>query len=105
MLKIIVSIIDAVISTLAVLQTHIEVLTPIEWNTAEKAIDVLQSFNEVTIEVSSEKTVLISKLIVLVSSMYQTMETYVNGIHLPNEVHQLTISLNNQLRKRFNDEL
>ena len=46
--------------------------------------------NEVTIEVSSEKTVSVSMLIVLVSS-----------ISLPFEVHQMTISLKNQLRKRF----
>ncbi|XP_050528032.1 E3 SUMO-protein ligase ZBED1-like [Daktulosphaira vitifoliae] len=103
MLKRIVFMKDAVISTLAVLQTDIEVLTPVEWDVADKAIDVLQIFNEVTIEVSSEKTVSISKLIVLVSSMSLTMETYVNNIHLPNEVHQMAISLNNQLRKRFSD--
>jgi len=62
MLKRIVSIKDAVISTLAVLQTEIAVLTPAEWDIVEKAIDVLQIFNEVTIEVSSEKTVSLSKV-------------------------------------------
>lgn len=103
MLKRIISIKDAVISTLAVLQTEIAVLTPAEWDKVEKAIDVLQIFNEVTIEVSSEKTVSASKIIVLVSSMFQTMETYTNDISLPFEVNQMAISLKNQLRKRFGE--
>lgn len=92
MLKRIVSIKDAVISTLAVLQTEIAVLTPVEWNIVEKAIDVLQIFNEVTIEISSEKTVSVSKVIVLVGSMFQTIETYVNDISLPYEVNEMAIS-------------
>jgi len=54
-LKRIVSIKDTVISTLAVLQTEITVLTPAKWDMVEKAIDVLQIFNEVTIEVNFEK--------------------------------------------------
>ena len=103
MLKRIVSIKDAVISTLAVLQTEIAVLTPVEWNIVEKAIDVLQIFNEVTIEISSEKTVSVSKVIVLVGSMFQTIETYVNDISLPYEVNEMAISLKKQLRKRFSD--
>lgn len=103
MLKRIISIKDAVISTLTVLQTEIVVLTPAEWDVVEKAIDVLQIFNEVTIEVSSEKTVSVSKIIVLVSSTLQTLETYVNDISLPYEVNQLAISLKNQLRKRFSE--
>ena len=41
MLKRIVSIKDAVISTLAVLQTEIAVLTPADWDIVEKAIGVL----------------------------------------------------------------
>jgi len=103
MLKRIVSIKDAVISTLAVLQTDIVVLTPAEWDVVEKAIEVLQIFNEVTIEVSSEKTVSVSKVIVLVSSMFQTMETYVNDMSLPYEVNQMAVSLKNHLRKRFSE--
>lgn len=61
MLRRIICIKDAVISTLAVLQNNIDVLTPAEWDIVHKAILILQIFNEVTIEVSSEKTVSISK--------------------------------------------
>jgi len=78
MLKRIISIKDAVISTLAILQSSIQVLTPAEWEVVEKSVDVLQIFHEVTEEISSEKTVSISKVIVLVSSMFNTVETFVS---------------------------
>ncbi|KAF0715631.1 zinc finger BED domain-containing protein 4-like, partial [Aphis craccivora] len=93
----------AVISTLALLQSSIDTLTPEEWDTVDKAILILQIFNEVTIEVSSEKTVSISKKIVLVSSMTATVDTYVNDISLPCAVHQMAVSLKSELQKRFKD--
>lgn len=103
MLKRIICTKDAVISTLALLQSSIDTLTPEEWDTVDKAILILQIFNEVTIEVSSEKTVSISKKIVLVSSMTATVDTYVNDIALPHAVHQMAVSLKYELQKRFKD--
>ncbi|XP_060845259.1 E3 SUMO-protein ligase ZBED1-like [Rhopalosiphum padi] len=103
MLKRIICIKDAVISTLALLQSSIDTLTPEEWDIVDKAILILQIFNEVTIEVSSEKTVSLSKKIVLVSSMTATVNTYVDDISLPHAVHQMAVSLKNELQKRFKD--
>jgi len=57
MLKRIICIKYAVISTLALLKSSIDTLTPEEWDTVDKAILILQIFNEVAMEVSSEKTV------------------------------------------------
>ncbi|XP_060846118.1 E3 SUMO-protein ligase ZBED1-like [Rhopalosiphum padi] len=94
---------DAVISTLALLQSSIDTLTPEEWDIVDKAILILQIFNEVTIEVSSEKTVSLSKKIVLVSSTTATVNTYVDDISLPHAVHQMAVSLKNELQKRFKD--
>lgn len=103
MFKRIISIKDAVISTLAILQNTIEVLTPTEWNIIEKAVDVLQIFHEVTVEISSEKTVSISKIPVLVSSMFHTVEIFIADITIPYEVNQMAISLKAELKKRFGD--
>lgn len=83
MLKRIITIKNAVISTLAILQSSIQVLTSAEWKVVEKAVDVLQIFHEVTEEISPEKTVSISKVIVLVTSMFHTVETFVSDIDLP----------------------
>ncbi|KAL4085299.1 hypothetical protein QTP88_027158 [Uroleucon formosanum] len=103
MLKRIISIKDAVISTLAILQSSIQVLTPAEWEVVEKAVDVLQIFHEVTEEISSEKTVSISKVIVLVTSMFHTVETFVLDINIPYEVNLMANSLKAQLKKRFEE--
>lgn len=101
MLKRIISIKDAVISTLAILQSSIQVLTPAEWEVVEKAVDVLQIFHEVTEEIRSEKTVSISKVIVLVASMFHTVETFVSDIDIPYEVNLMANSLQVQLKKTF----
>lgn len=103
MFKRIILIKNAVISTLAILQNDVVILTQAEWEIVTRAIDVLQIFNEVTIEVSSEKTVSISKLLIFSSSMCHTMETYVNDINLPYEVQQMASTLKFELNKRFGD--
>lgn len=103
MLKRIITIKDAVLSTLAILQSNIQVLTPAEWEVIEKAVEVLQIFYEVTEEISSEKTVSISKVIVLVSSMFHTIDMFVLDINIPSEVNQMAISLKSELKKRFDE--
>lgn len=103
MLKRIISIKDAVISTLAILQSSVQVLTPAEWKVVEKAVDVLQIFHEVTEEISSEKTVSISEVIVLVTSMFHTVETFVSDIDIPYEVNMMANSLKAELKKRFEE--
>lgn len=69
MLNRIINIKEAVISTLAILQNNIEILDSVEWEIIENAVSVLQIFQEVTVEVSSEKTVSVSKIIILFSSL------------------------------------
>ncbi|KAF0750972.1 zinc finger BED domain-containing protein 4-like [Aphis craccivora] len=42
-------------------------------------------------------------MIVLVSSMTETVDTYVNDTSLPRAVHQMEVSLKSELQKRFKD--
>lgn len=70
---------------------------------------VLQIFEKVTVELSANKTVSVSKIIVLVSSMLYTIKTFVHDISLLYGVNQMVVSLKVELNRRFkgieNDEL
>lgn len=59
---------EAIISTLAILQHEI-ILSPTDWDIANHAISILQIFNDVTCDISAEKNVSISKVILFVSAM------------------------------------
>jgi hypothetical protein len=62
MLSRILEIKDAVVSTLAIIDKEgINSLVPNEWNIVRIAMEILSIFNDVTIEVSAEKNVSISK--------------------------------------------
>lgn len=65
---------DAVISTLAIEQPRLNILTPEDWLLLEKCVEVLKIFYEVTEEISAEKSVSISKVLVLVKIMKTHIE-------------------------------
>lgn len=54
MLKRFSSLKEAILSSLAVLQSNIDLPTPEKWQIIEESIEVLSIFNEVTEEISSE---------------------------------------------------
>lgn len=60
---------DALVSTLAILDTNLEQLTSHEWKVVGQAKNVLEIFKEVTDEISAEKFVSISKVILFVSAI------------------------------------
>ena len=48
---------EPLVSTLALVNPQLPALTLAEWETVEEACDVLQPFQEVTVEMSSERYV------------------------------------------------
>jgi zinc finger BED domain-containing protein 1 (E3 SUMO-protein ligase ZBED1) len=102
MFKRILQIKDAVISTMAILQCDPdEQLTAAEWQILECSSNILQIFSEVTNEVSSELYVSMSKTLIFVRVMINTMENFKNNSALPNESQQLVVTLLEKLNSRF----
>lgn len=62
----ILEIIDAVTSTIALLQCDVEQLTLAEWQIVECTSDILQIFAEVTKEMSNERYVSMSKILIFI---------------------------------------
>ena len=67
---------EAVISSLAILGVKSFNLTDKDWDIIKQAIEVLKVFDEVTKEVSSERTVSLSKMGILIRLMAHQMKTY-----------------------------
>ncbi|XP_026736462.1 zinc finger BED domain-containing protein 1-like [Trichoplusia ni] len=97
---------DAVISTLAIEQPRLNTLTMDDWLLIENCVKVLKIFYDVTEEMSAEKSVSMSKVLVLVKIMKTHVENCIaeNAPSAqPDEYDQLLRTLNKQLNERFFD--
>lgn len=92
---------DAVISTMALLQSDVEQLSVQEWQIVESASEVLKIFSEITKEVSSEKYVSMSKVLIFVRVMVGTMEKFEKNTDLPNNTKLMVTTLLEKLNARF----
>lgn len=92
---------DAVVSTLATLQSEVEQLTEAEWQIVECSIDILQIFAEVTKEISSEQYVRMSKMLIFIRSMVETVQSFKNNTDLPNDIKGLVKTLYERFNSRF----
>ncbi|XP_044766203.1 E3 SUMO-protein ligase ZBED1-like [Coccinella septempunctata] len=93
---------DAVLSALAIEQPRLNTLSPDDWVLLQKSMEVLRLFNEVTIEMSAEKSVSISKVMVLVKIIKNHVERAIqnNG---PDQYLRFLHILRDQLINRFGD--
>ncbi|XP_052744844.1 E3 SUMO-protein ligase ZBED1-like [Bicyclus anynana] len=93
---------DAVVSTLAIEQPRLNTLSPEDWLLIEQCINILKIFYEVTEEISAEKSVTISKVMLLVKIMknHVTKNLIENG---SDQYLQLLNDLQEQLNSRFRD--
>jgi len=92
---------EAILSSLAVLKTNIVLPTPEEWEIIEESIEILSIFNEVTEEISSEKHVTLSKILVFINAMLTLTKKFEIKSNLPQEVKSMVTALLTQLNKRF----
>lgn len=89
MFKRIIQIKDAIISTMALHVCDVEPLTPTEWLVVECSAKILQIFTEVTTEISSEKYISISKVLIFINVMISTMDGFKKNSALPKEGKEL----------------
>lgn len=91
---------EPVDATIAVLQKPVESLTSQEWSTLKEVCKVLKPFESVTIEMSSEQAVSVSKVIVLVEGLKSACQRLQPTFTMPLG-KELTEALMEQLTKRF----
>lgn len=92
---------NAVISTMALLQCDVEPLTASEWMIVENASEVLKIFSEITMEMSSEKYVSMSKVLIFIRVMVGTMESFEKNMALPDMTKKMVTTLLEKLNSRF----
>ncbi|CAG5046036.1 unnamed protein product [Parnassius apollo] len=93
---------EAIISTVAILGTDLEMLTPEDWKIVDLAIKILEIFYNVTVEMSSETQVTLSKVIVLTKIMIKHVNKRINeDTGLPAQIILLLDTLKQQLSDRF----
>ncbi|CAH2101579.1 unnamed protein product [Euphydryas editha] len=106
MLDRIIKIKDAVVSTLAIDQPRLNTLTPDEWSLLEKCVQVLKVFYDISVEMSADKSVSISKVLALNKIIKthvdkQLLET--ESGHFQDNYKLLLQTLRKQLDARFED--
>jgi len=94
---------EALISTLALLQIDIDQLTPREWIVVEKSVEVLEIFSDVTVEISSENFISISKVLIFISSMKETMFLFKNNTDWPEQVLSMVGVFIEEIDRRFSN--
>lgn len=102
---------NAVIATLALVKNELS-LSKEDWVVIEKVVPILQIFDDVTVEISSEKNVTLSKVIVFCRILKRQMTQYLNELDkhslsvendTPSCVRKLLMTINEQCQKRFNN--
>lgn len=101
MFKRILEIIDAVVSTLSILQCPVENLTATEWEIIEHSTEILQICSKVTREICSDQYVSMSKTLIFIRAMTDTIHSFKNNTALPDDVKQLVSTLLDELNSRF----
>ncbi|MCM0158342.1 hypothetical protein [Candidatus Nardonella dryophthoridicola] len=90
---------DALLSTLAILQ-HDTTLCNTDWEIASHAINILEIFNDVTTEISTEKNVSISKLILFINAMEGHVSQFKNCTPL-SEIQKMIDIFLQEIHQRF----
>lgn len=100
MLKRFLTLKEALLSTLAVLQSKIDPPTPEEWTIIELSIEILSIFHEVTEEISGEKHVTLSKILVFINAMVSSTKEFEGQSNLE-EINLMIATLLSELDERF----
>jgi len=78
---------EPIVATCAILNiTGLNSLSEQNWNIIEKSKNILKIFYDITIKISGEKYVTISKETIFVKALQKYIKNYTNDITLPEEV-------------------
>ncbi|KAJ4425688.1 hypothetical protein ANN_27884 [Periplaneta americana] len=91
------------VAALALLNLGLDTLNEEDWVILEKACDVMKLFEEVTVEMSSEKTVNISKVLLVTDELFQRVNTIGQDPDLPSLIKDMVEVMEEQLRARFSN--
>ncbi|KAK3888618.1 hypothetical protein Pcinc_007344 [Petrolisthes cinctipes] len=102
MLKRVLDLREAIISTLALLNAPIELLYPHEWDIVKEACTVLEPFEQVTVEISGEQYVTASKMIILCRGLQiATTHHQTSGAISTENITEMVQVLSASMEKRF----
>lgn len=93
---------DAVISTLALIKSDLSLQSK-EWDIIEIIVPILQPFKEITTEISSEKHVSLSKVLIFVQLMAKHVVKCTSQVYRYPEISGLLERLQTQINSRFHD--
>ncbi|KAJ0169949.1 hypothetical protein K1T71_014555 [Dendrolimus kikuchii] len=93
---------DAVVSTLAIEQPRLNTLSPDDWTLLTKCVEVLKIFYDVTVEMSAEKSVTVSKVMVRIKIMKTHVQKFLNKSG-PDPYLRLLFTLRDQFDEQFYD--
>ncbi|XP_053596606.1 E3 SUMO-protein ligase ZBED1-like [Microplitis demolitor] len=100
---------NAIIATLALMNNNLS-LTTEDWIVIERVVPILKIFNDITVEVCTEKTVSLSKVIVYCRLLKQHVndclklietQTFIEKENYLVDIHNLLETLRSEIYKRF----
>ncbi|KAI7792078.1 putative zinc finger BED domain-containing protein 1-like [Triplophysa rosa] len=92
---------DPIISTLALTNASLPTLSPEEWKISREILDIIKPFEEVTTEVSAEKFVTASEVILMTRGLHRIVTRYQRNPSSSVPVKRLVDSLMLDMTKRF----
>uniref|UniRef100_A0A9J7YQM9 HAT C-terminal dimerisation domain-containing protein n=1 Tax=Cyprinus carpio carpio TaxID=630221 RepID=A0A9J7YQM9_CYPCA len=101
MLKRFTEIKDPIISTLALTNASLPTLSPEEWKISREILDIIKPFEEVTTEVSAEKFVTASKVILMARGLQRIVARYQRNPSSFDPVKKLVDTLMSEMTRRF----
>ncbi|XP_062419889.1 zinc finger BED domain-containing protein 4-like [Pungitius pungitius] len=105
MLKRILEVKDPVISTLALVNASLPTLSLEEWEIIKETVDIVKPFEEVTTEVSAERYVTASKVILMARGLQRIVARNQRNPSIHKPVNDLVDSLMTEMLKRFSKVL
>ncbi|KAG7453376.1 extracellular calcium-sensing receptor-like, partial [Solea senegalensis] len=101
MLKRFIEVKDTVISTLALINTPLSPLSTEEWGIVRETVDIIKPFEEVTVEMSAERFVTASKVILIARGLQRIVARHQRNPSIHEPVQKLVDSLMAEMHKRF----
>ncbi|KAG7453374.1 zinc finger BED domain-containing 4-like [Solea senegalensis] len=101
MLKRFIEVKDPVISTLALINTPLSPLSTEEWGIVRETVDIIKPFEEVTVEMSAERFVTASKVILIARGLQRIVARHQRNPSIHEPVQKLVDSLMAEMHKRF----
>lgn len=92
---------EPILSTLAILNNELNNILPTEWKVLHYLLKLLKIFYDVTNEISTEKYVSISKVILFSKIMINYVSIYVNDPSMPSDINSVATIFLNKLHARF----